>query len=76
MSVLIEQNPCILLHDDSCQAEIPFFPAGLVHIYMLQFSVKDKGKLYGPIHTYTYAFPCVLYAHRNCVKISINICCT
>lgn len=42
-----------------CISDILFFPMWLIHIYALQFSVKDQG----PIRTYTYALPCMRLEH-------------
>lgn len=63
LSCLMQQISRILLHENTCQGENSFFSMWLVNTLVLQFSAKDKSKLYGPIHTYMCALPCVLHTH-------------
>lgn len=49
--------PIYLLHKGTFEAEIIFFPMCLVHIHVLQFSVK--GKLNGPFHIYASTLACM-----------------
>lgn len=48
----MQQNTCILLHKNTFQIEILLSPIWLVYIYVLQFSVKEKGKICGLSYTY------------------------